>query len=90
MSVNFEEELFEICKEIVAENKSVEDWSFIESDDYFQTSHFCGGFDSIESAFCFSYYDENEEEYWFQITLDEVIEIFKNKKMNIKLRKADI
>ena len=54
-------------------------WALIESCDMFQTKHYCGGYDPIENAFCFSYYNEKEEEWFFQITLKKVKEILEDK-----------
>ena len=67
-------ELLEICRKIISENKKSEEWDLIESDDYYQTKHYIGGWDSTENAFCFSYYDDRNE-YWFQFNLEEVKKI---------------
>jgi hypothetical protein len=69
-------------------NLSIDEWRLIESDDMFQTSHFCGGFDAIENAFCFSYYDKERKEFWFQIDLEEAQHIVTGTKTSILLRKA--
>ena len=71
------------------ENKKLEDWRLIESDDCIQTDHYTGGFDSIEDAFCFSYYDEHNDEYWFQISLEDVEKIVIGEILNIELRRPD-
>jgi len=71
------DEFYSICKEILAENKNVEEWSEVESDDMFQAGIYEGGFDATGMEFCFSLY-ENEKEYWFQFPLDSV-EKFHNK-----------
>ncbi len=71
MKIIIDEELIDICQRINMENKSPSEWDFIESDDYFQTLHYVGGWDETEQAFCFSYYDENRQEYWFQISLEQ-------------------
>ncbi len=65
------------------------EWEDVESDDMFSTDHFAGGFDGTEKAFCFSYYDANGCEYWFQLTLDEVNAIKSKKKISIQMRKAE-
>lgn len=65
-------EFRDICASIVAEQRSLDAWRAIESDDMFQSEHFCGGFDATENAFCFSYYAADGAEYWFQLTLPEV------------------
>lgn len=78
-------ELIEICKQIKNENKSDKEWDLIEGDDYFQSSNYNGGWDETEQAFCFSYYT-SQEEYWFQLTLDQVEQINNNTLNEIILR----
>ena len=73
MTIPINEELKDICKEIVAENLSLEEWSHIESDDMFQTKTFEGGFDATAKEFVFSFFAEKE--YWFQLSLADVIKI---------------
>lgn len=75
MKIQVGEELKKICKSIIEENKNECEWSLIESCDMFQTAHYCGGYDATEKAFCFSYYDDNGEEFWFQLTLKQIKEI---------------
>ena len=88
MIIKVEKEFIEICKLIIKEAKSIDEWSLYESDDMFQSEHFCGGFDTTENAFCFSYYDNNNE-YWFQIDLEEVKKITHGQLININIRKAE-
>lgn len=63
-----------ICREIIAENKTIEEWIEIESDDMFQKGDYVGGFDGTEEEFCFSVYIDGKE-YWFQVSLEKVAEI---------------
>ena len=65
-------DLLTIFRKIVEENKSNDEWAEVESDDMFQTVHYSGGFDATEMAFCFSHFDPNGGEFWFQLSLDEV------------------
>jgi hypothetical protein len=88
MIIKVEKEFIEICKLIIKEAKSIDEWSLYESDDMFQSEHFCGGFDATENAFCFSYYDNNNE-YWFQIDLEEVKKITHGQLININIREAE-
>ena len=55
-----------ICEEILSHQKSNEEWAEIESDDMFQRGKYSGGFEAGEKAFCFSYYESPEKEFWFQ------------------------
>lgn len=86
MKVN--DEFRRIAKEIVDENKSDEEWSEVESDDMFQTESFIGGYDATEQAFCFSYYDEKKNEYWFQLTLEEMRAVANGTLSEIGIRTA--
>lgn len=88
MKIKITTELFSIFQEIVNENKKEEEWSEIESSDMYQEGDFSGGFDAIEHAFCFSYYDQEGEEYWFQVTLDEIKEIIDGQVNFITMRKC--
>ncbi|MBK8566904.1 MAG: hypothetical protein IPN76_27155 [Saprospiraceae bacterium] len=86
--LNIDKELRQILTEIKKENKSLEDWREIESCDMFQSNHFCGGFDSTEDAFTFSYFD-GPNEFWFQVTLEEVEQILNGQKFEIEIRNAE-
>ena len=50
-------------------------WAEIESDDMFQSASFCGGFDANEKAFLFSWYTNDTEAYWFQLSLEGAVDI---------------
>lgn len=84
MKKKVDKELLKICNEIKNENLSLDELIACESCDRFQTEHYCGGFDSLEMAFCFSYY-ESDEEYYFQITREEVDKIISGEKIEITL-----
>ena len=81
-------EFRDICSSIVAERRSLDGWRAVESDDMFQTEHFCGGFDATEDAFCFSYYAADGTEYWFQLTLPEVSSVASGTFQTLSLRLA--
>ena len=49
-----DEELKNICRQILNENKSHKEWDEIESDDMFQSPKYCGGYDAAEQEFTFS------------------------------------
>lgn len=68
-------EFISICHKILKENLDLESWSLIESSDQFQTEKYCGGFDGTENEFTFSYYDENKQEFWFQLPLSDIKKI---------------
>ena len=87
MKIKIDKDLLLIFERIKQKNISVKQWSQIESSDMFQTKYFNGGFDATEEAFCFSYYDINDTEYWFQITLDEIYEVLKREKGYIDIHK---
>ena len=68
MDVTVDTELRALCQRILSLGHSLDEWRERESDDMFQTEHFCGGFDATEDAFCFSLYPVAGGELWFQIT----------------------
>ena len=81
-------ELLDICREILEENLRQSEWAEIQSDDMFQRPRYCGGFEAPEMAFCFSVYVDGSE-YWFQITLDEVRAIVQGEKLSVDVRHPD-
>ena len=89
MKLRVSEELLKIFKKIVDRNLTIIEWREIESGDEFQSENFCGGFDSIEDEFCFSYYDANKTEYWFQKSLSEITEINKRTITEIEIRPVE-
>mgnify|MGYP006291209015 CR=1 FL=1 len=68
-------EFKELCKEIVEENNSLEEWAEIESDDMFQSKNYFGGFYADEMEFGFTYYDKDDNKYWFKVSLDIIEKI---------------
>lgn len=89
MELQIPGELSEILREIVREQRTEAQWAEIESDDMFQSPSFCGGFESLENAFCFSFYNEERKEFWFQLTLDEIQRAVNGELIIIELRPAD-
>ncbi len=75
MQIPSNNELRSICQSVVAEGRSLEEWSEVESDDMFQSESFCGGYDADEQAFLFSWYANDKDEYWFQLSIGEAAEI---------------
>lgn len=90
MLLRIDDEFATICLEIVEQNLTAAEWSKIESDDWFQTSNYVGGFDAIEQAFCFTYTSQDGAEYWFQITLLEVDDIVAQMITYIQTRPAAV
>ena len=89
MKLVVNEELLEIFKSISKRDLTLTEWREIESDDEFQTENYCGGFDATEDEFCFSYYDTNKMEYWFQKSLNEIEEINSGKVSEFEIRLAE-
>jgi len=87
--IKVDEELVEIVKKIDAESKTSSEWGELESDDMFQSEHYVGGYDADEGAFCFSFYDESKNEFWFQFTLDEAEQILSGDLSEIDLRQPN-
>lgn len=49
-----DDELRTICREIQQDNRTVAERAEIEATDWFQTAHYCGGFDATDMQFTFS------------------------------------
>jgi hypothetical protein len=81
-------EFIAVCRQIVDHGWADEDWAERESDDWFQTPSFCGGYDADERAFCFSYYDASGSEWWFQVRLLEALGISAGERLVIELTRA--
>lgn len=89
MQLTPDAEFVEICRSIVACGRTEAEWCEQESGDEFQTPLFSGGYEAIESAFCFSYYDASGGEWWFQVTLEEAQRIAAGERPVIELRQAE-
>jgi hypothetical protein len=89
MTINFDEEFVSLAREIVSQDKSHFEWAKIESDDMFQSTHFQGGYDATEEAFCFSHYGDAEEEHWFQLTLVEMKSVADGSRRSVVARPAE-
>ncbi len=90
MKIPNDSHLTEICCLIRDESLSIAEWRDIESDDMFQKGHFCGGFEAIEDEFCFSYYSPDGQEYWFQLSLEECLNLAKGDPVAIDGRPAEV
>jgi hypothetical protein len=82
-----QDELIQLCQNILSERKTIEQWREIESSDMFQSKNYNGGFDSIEDEFCFSVYIDDKE-YWFQFPLEDVQRIVNGELQELSLRIA--
>jgi len=82
-------EFIGICKLITKENLDLNEWELIESSDQFQTEKYCGGFDGTENEFTFSYFDNNGNEFWFQLALSDIEKVEKGIIKEIEIRKTE-
>ena len=89
MNLTIDGEFRKICSEIALEDRAIDEWSQIESDDMFQSRHYEGGFDADEREFCFSYFSSDGVEYWFQVSLEQVKEIAAGSVNSLEVSKAD-
>ena len=87
--LEIDEEFRTICRQIVREGLSVEQWAARESDDMFQTRRYVGGYEAAEEAFTFSHYDADGVEHWFALTLEEVGQVASGGAVHIVLRVAE-
>lgn len=88
MQIPVDDEFLTICEQILKENLSLEEWREIESDDMFQSQRYEGGFDATEDAFCFSYYNSDGSELWFQLELAQITKIVAGNLRSIEARNA--
>jgi hypothetical protein len=86
MRLKPDDELLALFHSVLAEGRTPEEWRERESDDEFQSPHYVGGYDADEDAFCFSRYDEGEE-WWFQVTLEEVRSFAAGEEPTLELRR---
>ena len=89
MELEVDDQLKEICSSIVERSLNESEWAAQESDDEYQSSNYCGGFDADENAFCFSFYSITGHEYWFQFTLEEASLIKSGAMKAIQSREAE-
>ena len=87
MIVPIDDSFLKICRAIVEESRSEEEWAEIESDDMFQEGRFVGGFDADEGEFCFSFFGDSE--LWFQVSLEKVERLAEGEQLRITMRPAD-
>ena len=75
MDLPVPDELLEICKEIIKEGMTDEQWSDHAAEDWFQTETVTGGYNFLDKIFTFSYYPPDGGELWVQLALAEVEEV---------------
>ncbi|MCP4708769.1 MAG: hypothetical protein GY869_09105 [Planctomycetes bacterium] len=90
--MKIDNELESILNEITTQDWNKKTWAAHESGDWFQSKHYRGGFEADETyedgEFNFSYYDENDKEWWFTFSLDDVSKLYK-KEIEIELINPD-
>ncbi len=79
------DELRIVCRSIVNDARTTDEWAASESDDEFQTEHLCGGFDAEERSFLFSWFAADDE-WWFSLTPEQASEIADGADVAIELR----
>ncbi len=90
MKLAISDELLDLLRNIVRQGLQLHEWASIESCDMFQSPNFVGGFDATEMEFCFSYFDPNGCEFWFQLPLDRIHALVKGEEGEVEVRKADL
>lgn len=85
----FGAEFISICEDILSQQLHISEWKMIESSDQFQTENYYGGFDATENEFTFSFYDRQKNEYWFQLSIDQISDIKSGKMNKVELRKPE-
>lgn len=89
MEIPVPDDLRAICREIVAEGKSDDDWAEIEAGDWFQSETVTGGYDAGERAFTFSVYPPGGEELWITLILAEAGEVARGERAAVEARPAE-
>jgi hypothetical protein len=87
-TLTVDSELISICDNIKRMIDEGRDWNATESSDEFQSKNYCGGWESIEGEFTFSYYNQGHE-YWFQLSLQDIEDILIGRKKFIQLNKPN-
>ena len=72
MQLPVDSELRALASEIVSWMASQPDWRELEGSDVFQSPNYSGGYEALEEAFTFSYYDPDRREWWFQLGAADV------------------
>lgn len=88
MRFSADEDLVSICREIIGQGLSLDQWAERESSDMFQAGNYIGGFESVEMEFCFETVIAGVE-YWFQFGLDDAGRIASGEVVEIEARRAD-
>lgn len=78
-----------VAKKIVDSNNDGKSWALAESDDMFQEGSYIGGYDADEEAFFFSYFDQ-EKEYWFQLSMNDITKVALGDIKIIDIRESDL
>jgi hypothetical protein len=86
--IEADDHLRSICRQIIAENKTMLEWDQIESDDMFSDGPFSGGYDATEQEFLFSYYALDEKEYWLGFSLEIAKKIADGSQYFLDIREA--
>ena len=85
MPLPVDDELRELCGEIVAWMSNEPEWRDIEASDMFQSEHYCGGWEG-EDEFTFNYYDDENRELWFTLSPMEVEDVAKGRRSTVETR----
>lgn len=88
--IALDEDFREICKRIRDRRWTKSEWSKHCYEDMFQYARFNGGFEADEGpdglgAFWFSWYDSDDREWWFEVTLEEAIRFAEGSELRVHL-----
>jgi hypothetical protein len=87
MEHQVDNELRGICEEIRREGKSEAQWAEVEASDWFQTPHYCGGFDATDMHFAFTVY-VGDRQYCFALSLADALMIADSRLDRIEIEKS--
>lgn len=89
MQIELGEKFLDICKEIIAEDLTEDEWAGRASSDYFYEMPFCGGFEKEANAFIFGFYDANDDLYSFKLALSQIPEIVSGKIQSVEAMREE-
>ena len=85
MEYAIDDELRTICRELERDERTLEAWADVESSDWFQTAHYCGGFDATEMAFTFTF-RRDDADYCFSLILEQAFGVAAGRITSISLQ----
>lgn len=84
LTLPVDDELKDLCGEILIKAVTREDWLKIEFEDVIQTKHYWAGFDAARPGFHFQYHGEAEG-FEFELSLSDIEDIAFERKVSVEM-----